>query len=489
MRNLFQVILFLSVSFNFYSQKKTNIKAYLDYKNFYTPEIGNFVEIHLQFLAYSLKYKGVEAGLQSEIAIQYTFKQADIVVKSDAYRLQSPLMRDSIIEDFYELKRVALNPGKYVLELSLSDLNSDNPATTAIQEIEVKDLSNRTSISSLEIAEMMLPLSSNNPENVFAKSGYEIIPRISNYFQTASNNIPVYFEMYHPKSSDSLENILGLKQTIIDNKSKSELESFTRYTKHDVKDVQPVIRLLDISKLKSGEYTLEYSIINKENQSIYSSSYFFERFNEDEYEAVQANNIVLDPQFQASVTDDSLGFFIASLIPISQPAEMRNILDLLKTKDKDAYRKYLQSFWTNTSGGVKTYELWLKYKGQVLLVQKLFKTNFTDGYETDRGRVYLQYGPPNNVITRENSPSDYPYEIWRYDKIKNFSNKRFVFFNPDLVNNNYRLLHSDMVGELQNYRWQQQLAKRNSANSDIDDPNDGNTKHFGGNSQELYNQY
>jgi GWxTD domain-containing protein len=487
MHRLFLLSLILNLSFSLFSQSRTNIKAYLDCKNFYNPEIGNFVEIHLQFLAHTLKYVAIESNLQSEVAILYTIKQADIVVKTDAYRLQSPLMRDSIIEDFYEVRRIALNPGKYTLEISLSDLNANNPPTTAIQDLEVKDLSNQIAISSIETAEMMFPVK-DSLESIFTKSGYEIFPRISNYYPSQSKKIPVYFEVY--KNQNDPSNItFGLKQSIVDTKTKTELEAYTRYTKIELSDVLPFIRLIDISKLKSGEYNLEFSIINKENNSIYSSSYFFERFNEDEYDAVLADKIVLDPKFQESITDDSLVFYVASLIPISKAAEIRNIMDLLKTKDKENYRKYIQSYWVNTSNGVNTYEAWLKYKKQVLIVQKLFKTNFTDGYETDRGRVYLQFGPPNNVITRENSPSDYPYEIWRYDKIQNFSNKRFIFYNPDLVNNNYRLLHSDMQGEVQNYRWQQQLAKRNSSNSDIDNPNDGNLKHFGGNSIDLYNQY
>ncbi|MES2590201.1 MAG: GWxTD domain-containing protein [Bacteroidota bacterium] len=476
-------------SLNVLAQKNNNLKAYLDYKNFYNPEIGNFVEIHLQFVSYTLKYLPVQNGLQSEVAVQYVFKKDNQIVKTDAYRLQSPLMRDSIIEDFYEIKRIDLKPGKYTLELNLSDVNSENSSITAVQEIDIEDLSSKIALSSLETAEMMIPQKEGvNTISVFSKSGYEIIPRISNYYSTTATNIPVYFEIYHPKTPDSV-NTIGLKQTLIDSKTKSEIESFTRFTKYQVNEIQPVIRLIDISKLKSGEYILEYSLIDKENNNIHSSSYYFERFSEEEFESVQAENIVLDPKFQASITDDSLEFYISSIFPISKQAEMRNIIDLLKTKDKALYRKYLQSYWINTTNGVNTYESWLKYKAQVLIVQQLFKTNFTDGFETDRGRVYLQYGPPSAVITRENSPSDYPYEIWRYDKIKVYSNKRFIFYNPDLVNNTYRLLHSDMLGEVQNYRWQQQLAKRNSTNSNIDDPNDGNYKHFGGNSEELYKQY
>ncbi len=495
MKNIFIAVLIGFFSFSVYSQKSKTIKAYLDHKNFFNPEIGNFVEIHLQFVSYSLNYKAVENGLQSEIAIQYVFKQDGVVAKSDAYRLQSPVMRDSIIEDFYEIKRIALKPGKYSLELTLTDVNSKNENTdkstiTAIQEINVEDFSSKIAISSLETAEMMLPIKNEiDNSSVFAKSGYEIIPRISNYYQTQATKIPVYFEVYCPKKVDDSLKKMGLKQTLIDVKTKTEIESFTRFSKIEVDEVQPIIKQVDISKLKSGEYILEYSLINRQNLNVATSSYYFERFSEDEFEEVQADNIVLDPKFQASITDDSLDFYISSLIPISKPAEMRNIIDLLKTKDNSLYRKYIQSYWVNSTNGSRTYESWMSYKFQVLTVEKLFSTNYTAGHETDRGRVYLQYGAPSSVITRENSPSDYPYEIWRYDKIKVYSRRGFIFYNPDLVNNTYRLLHSDMIGEVQNYRWQQQLSKRTSVNKDIDDPNDGNRDHFGGNSEDLFKQY
>ena len=68
-----------------------------------------------------------------------------------------------------------------------------------------------------------------------------------------------------------------------------------------------------------------------------------------------------------------------------------------------------------------------------------------------------------------------------------YSNKRFVFYNPDLVNNSYRLLHSDMVGEQQNYRWQLALNKRDNQNTNIDDP--GNQNSYGQNSNYYYRQY
>ncbi|MNE52490.1 hypothetical protein D3C80_1471650 [compost metagenome] len=126
------------------------------------------------------------------------------------------------------------------------------------------------------------------------------------------------------------------------------------------------------------------------------------------------------------------------------------------------------------------------YKKNVVLVEANYGNNFQSGFETDRGRVYLQYGQPNTIIVRETSPSEYPYEIWHYYKIKNFSNKRFVFYNPDLVNNAYRLLHSDMVGEQQNYKWQEMLVKRNNSGQGVDSSN--GSSQYGTNSGYYYKQ-
>ena len=218
-----------------------------------------------------------------------------------------------------------------------------------------------------------------------------------------------------------------------------------------------------------------------------STSISFERSNEITTSLV-STEIVLDPAFQTSIPSDSVGFYLESLIPIARPAEVKNIISTLKTKDGEKCRKHLQAFWVKTAK-VDSYSAWIKYKNQVDFVETVYGNNFQDGFQTDRGRVYLQYGAPNTLINKETSPSEYPYEIWTYNKIGVFNNRRFVFYNPNLVNRTYRLLHSDMVGELKNPRWPQMLSKRNTVNGNIDDPNSNNVDHWGGNSNDYYRQY
>ena len=473
------LILFFLISSPSFSQ----LKAYLDTKQFYDPQIGNYIEIYMQFVSSSIKYKATNEGLQGKVAIRLTVSQRDSSYFSDVYILESPIMKDSIVEDFYDVVRFAINPGKYDFKIELSDvINEKSKAINAQSELFVKDLSKNTSISDLEIAEFARK---SNDNSNFTKSGLYILPRLTNYYPSELTKIPVYFEVYN--SNLITDSIFLVKQILKNTETSEELFDFEYFSKHAKAAVVPIVRGVEIANLPTGKYELVYTILDRSKKEYYSQSYTFERTNILD-QNMNLDNLVLDPAFQNSITDDSLDYFLESLIPIAKQSEILNLISSLKTKNKEVARKHIQGFWLKTSP-TNPYEAWISYKQQVLFVQKLYANNFQDGYETDRGRVYLKYGAPTTVIQKETSPSEYPYEIWQYNKIGQFSNRRFIFYNPDLVNNAYRLLHSDMLGELKNPAWPQMLNSRNSTKGNIDDPNSGVQEHWGGNSNDLFRQY
>ena len=116
---LFLFVLVVGLSAN---SQESSLRAYLDTKQFFAPGTGNYVEIYFQFVGYSLKYKPVSNGIQGEVAVSLEIRTNDSIVKSDAYLLQSPIIKDSIVDDFFDLRRYALNPGKYTLKITLKDL-------------------------------------------------------------------------------------------------------------------------------------------------------------------------------------------------------------------------------------------------------------------------------------------------------------------------------------------------------------------------------
>ena len=485
MTKLIFILCFVSLPLISFGQKE-NLKAYIDVKDFYHPETGNYAEIELQFAIQSTSLKTIgDTALQASLALYFDFMSKNKLVKSDAYILNSPLyqIKDSLIEDFYEIKRYSLEPGKYELRIRIKDLNSDeNKEVSGTNNFTIKEISNKIAVSDIVPAEYVIK---SDEQSVFQRSGLHIIPMFSNFFSSRTNTLPVYCELYNTAIKN--DTVLGVMYRIMNSKNYAELEEYTTISRFETGPFVARFKAINIELLGSGSYLLEICVINKDFEILATSSYPFERDN-DMTAILNSDNIILNPAFQESIPEDSITYYLESLIPISKPAEVKNIVSTIKTKNNDKCRKHIQAFWIKTAPA-ESYEAWMKYKKQVDFVEKVYGNNFQEGFETDRGRVYLQYGAPSNLVAREASPSEYPYEIWTYNKIGVFSNKRFVFYNPDLVNRAYRLLHSDMIGELKNNSWPQILSKRNTVNGNIDNPNQNNIDHWGGNSNEYFRQY
>ena len=485
MTKLIFIVVFITTSLLSFGQKE-KLRAYIDVKDFYHPKTGSYAEIELQFAIQSASLKTVgDSAFQASIAIYFDVLSKNSIIKSDAYILNSPLyqIKDSLIEDFYEIKRYSLEPGKYELKVRIKDLNAENAEdVSGSQTFTINDPKGEITISNILPAEYVIK---SDEESVFQRSGLHIIPMFSNFFSSRTNTIPVYCELYNTGAKN--DSILGLMYRIMNSKNYVEMEEYTTISRFVTSPFIPKFKAINIELLTSGSYLLEICVVNKDFEILASTSYAFERDN-DMTAILNSENIILNPAFQESITEDSIIYYLESLIPISKPAEVKNIVSTIKTKNKDKCRKHIQAFWVKTSPS-NSYEAWVKYKKQVDFVEKVYGNNFQEGFETDRGRVYLQYGAPSNIVAREASPSEYPYEIWTFNKIGVFSNKRFVFYNPDLVNRAYRLLHSDMIGELKNNSWPQILSKRNTVNGNIDNPNQNNVDHWGGNSNEYFRQY
>lgn len=476
---IYAVVFLLLLPFGAVSQSKgKRLTAYLQTKQFSAPEIGNYVELHFQYVGYTVAYKAQENDLIGEVAVIIDITENGEIVANDAYRLSTPVMPDGIVEDFYDIKRFALNPGTYQCNLELLDMNSVNSSVKTSFELVVEDFSDALSVSDILIAESASPT---DEVSTFFKSGYNIIPRISTFYPTELSSLPVYFEVYNSQHLD--DTVFSIRQQLINGATEELMGEFTRVSKHKTSTVVPVFKSIDLVNLPTGKYVLNMTVLDANSNELSSQYYEFERSNDAET-VVNTVDLVLDPHFQGSIAEDSVGYYLASLIPISSPGQARTIIRELKTKDKERGRKMIQAIW-KTIDPINTYEAWMRYKGQVQYVERTFKTNFQPGFETDRGRVYLQYGAPDRTWEREISASELPYEMWEYNKIGIYSNKKFIFYNPDLVNNNYILLHSDMIGELRNPRWQYELNRRNTKQGNVDDPNEYNPDSWGNNARQI----
>jgi GWxTD domain-containing protein len=251
--------------------------------------------------------------------------------------------------------------------------------------------------------------------------------------------------------------------------SNLKLNDFARTKKETAKPVNVLLSEIAIDNLASGNYNLVVEARDQKNELIVSQKLFFQRINPQarialgSIQAIEIANTFVEKFTQS----DTIREYINSTYPIATGLEKSFIRNNLKTADLKTMQQFLYSFWSMRNP-VDPQQLFEAYHHQVEVAQANFGTPIKKGYQTDRGRVFLEYGPPNTRSTQYNEPSNYPYEIWQYYTLKNNQrNKKFVFYSADMVTSDFELLHSDAIGEQNNPRWRIDLRNRIYTTLDI----------------------
>jgi GWxTD domain-containing protein len=248
--------------------------------------------------------------------------------------------------------------------------------------------------------------------------------------------------------------------------------------KETSKPVNSVIQEFDISSMPSGNYNLIIEARNQQNEVIATNSLFFQRSNPNiQFNANELQSMVVENSFVGKMTNkDTLRDYIKCINPISSELDKLFIESQLMNMDVKTMQQYFLNFWITRSPS-KPEQSWLAYKAQVDIVNEAYKTPIKKGYETDRGRIYLKYGPPNTIsdqpfeasnsgmfigdARRDGDNGNVPYQIWHYYQLKNNQrDKKFVFANPNLATNEYALIHSNAQGEVNNPNWQADLTRQ-----------------------------
>jgi len=445
-----------------------------------TPFIETYVEVYANTLEiFSIDSTQLSYGVE---ITQLVKNLNDEIIDFKKYSIEEKTETDEILKNILDLQRFSLPNGDYKLEIQVKDLYNENSIEVINSDIRIDFSDKDLEISDIELLESYGKTSQTNNTT---KSGFSLIPLVSNYYSPEFDKLAYYFEIYNPKFNANESYVL--LQNIKIKETGEIAGQFNKLKKINPQQITPLINTFNIGNLPTGNYEIVIQIRNQLNELIAEKKIDFQRTNlNTPIDVNRLNSINIANTFSDELPKDSLTEFINCLAPIASPFELNIINRKLKQMDDTLKRQFIYSFWYNKNNANPRKD-WEDYKIQVNRIQKLFGTRIKKGYQTDRGRVYLKYGAPNNLIDRPNEPSSYPYQIWHYYRLGQFNNKRFIFYMPDLVTNDYTILHSDVPGEVKNETWNATLNSRNSTNGNLDDPNAGNRDHWGTNSSILFN--
>ena len=436
-----------------------DLNSYFYYSLFNSPQ-DPYVETYMSIIGNTTKFvKNKENKFASQLEITMIFKQNDTIKTFKKYRLSSPEisnLKDSK-PNFIDLQRIYLPNGIYNFELKIKDINTDSKPQYFYDIIDVNFNQKDLSFSGIEYIEKY---TKTTEKNILTKNNYDLIPYIADFYPKNFNKLSFYCEVYNLNKmlGDSANFLVKYYIETAQNDTKNQISGFQR---QKANNINVVFSSLNIKDLFSGNYNLVIDIIDDKNNILATKKSFFQRSNPIVYNADNIKSIDISKTFVDDLLKDSLRLYLDYLYPIANINERQFIKNQLNNNDSIMMKKFFYNFWSKRNP-LNPDEEWAIYLKQVYKVNSNYSTQVKKGYLSDRGRVFLQYGAPNDINESKFSPSTYPYEIWHYYKIGTQTNRRFVFYNPNLVGDDYELLHSDARGEVYLANWKLYLDKRNT---------------------------
>jgi len=435
------------------------VRAYFDYEVFLTPDQKPYVECITAFEGATFSLAPTASGKKAAKAnLVLIISQGEKVIDFRKVTVDGPEVDDFASTDFLSLERFSLPYGEYTITVELSDANTALAPDVFSQKLVINSSNQIAAISDIQLISAYSPT---QEPNAFSKSGFDLLPLVSNYFSSEMNNILFYAELYNTDSLFGAGNAFVSTLCIVD-KYNNELAECKRIKREKAARVIPTLQSIDISTLPTGEYRIRLEIRDRTNQLVVAQEQIIVR---NKVEQIAADRPAIPASLIATswaadfTSADTLYEIIRSHIPISGAQDLNTIDFSLKEKNLQEMQSFLYSFWlernpADPKGGFELYML------DVKACQDNFATKIKKGWETDRGRVYLQYGKPSTRIVRNHDPDYWPFEIWHYYETNNKLHDRRLLFINTTLNTDMELLHSDIPGEVQNADWKRLARSR-----------------------------
>ncbi|HEQ99861.1 MAG TPA: GWxTD domain-containing protein [candidate division Zixibacteria bacterium] len=474
------LIILLSLSGVSYAQDfeapaaQEKIASWLDFAAYQIDNYKEFalVEFYYSLLRHDLTFEDFDSTYEASIEVWleiFNEKGApvDTLGKVIATRIKDPaeLTKKSI--RIIDALQALMRPGKYSVKLTVEDVNSRTDGEEFTGKygerqimVEIPDFSEQSEIqlSTIELAYNIELLKEKDTMgiNPLYKSDRYIVPNPTGVFINTDSLMYFYAEIYNLEYGPDISRDYYVNYMIKDVEGNIVADYGKRkYFKPGTSAI--ISSAIDISDLREGRFTFFLQVEDAENNSISAASKRFQLI----YETFEMAPAVPEEQF---TEEDAV--------------EMEKILRFLATKEeKEQYKNadlegkkdVIKTFWgrrdptpdTRYNEFKETIFRRFQYANEKYSVNLIDKS---DGWKTDRGRIYIKYGEPDEIERRPSSMELEPFERWIYYNYPQQGQIYFIFVDESGYGN-FELKHSNAQGEIVDYEWEQRLESQDPFNT------------------------
>ena len=400
---------------------------YLDKTSFQGKENKIYTEFSIMIYADNLKLTEESGKYSASVKIDYELTDLkDKTVNTKSWETVAQF--DSVNEVkslvVYDKWGELTSADNYKLKVEIKDLESRKTGKIN-STIEIKDFAS----DSIELSEIQFINGTKESD-----SGSEKIPNPARRYGLLNPILYFYYELYSSTLNDFVDINFSVtdEAVVIAKKLNSVLEIKEKSKGY--------IQGINVSKLPSGVYTFTISA-----KSIDAKVISVKR----NFEILQLDYFAKTPMISKEDSDmmEKLLDYIAEPYQLSQYKKLNSfnkanfILNFFKNLDPDPTteeNEYLQNLLAR-----------FHYANQK------FSWGKTEGWTTERGRIFIQNGKPDEIDYHNMDMDSRPYEIWYYR-----GNRELFYVFGDLNSNGrYSLLHSNKEGEIYNISWRELVSR------------------------------
>lgn len=443
---------------------KTDHVAFdIDYASFRAEDGLLLLEVYFLVSRSEFEFVEEDGKYSSRHAIEIELLMDDTLIISDAWErvdrtedLES-VRSSQLLPDF---SAFVLPAGTYNLRAKITDLNTGVSGVKQErivlqsyqnEELVLSDIEFATTIKSVENA------------GIFTKYGRDIIP---NAASTYGNELPVlylYCEIYNLKDESEINGSDYQVEYIVTDLNGEKI--ITLPAKVIKKPGSSSIEMggLNVVSLRSRGYNFSIKVTDLATKEVATRSkkFFIYRPGEVQVlaEGTDSDLLIGDGSFLGSIYSEM------SLKELDDEWQMLKILanknerNLYKESEEAARRKVILTYWKSREGTISRDD----YLARAAYAKRQW-SGLRDGWKTDRGRIILTYGRPDEVERNPHSVNTRPHEVWRYFDIE--GGVEFVFVDKQGFGD-HELVHSSARNELQDYNWQRWIEVSSSQRNEI----------------------
>lgn len=345
-----------------------------------------YLEFNCEIPYHELHYQESDSGITTRAVIPF-----EIVDQNKADTLVDTLYRSFTLPSFSEAARQQMSFliqfGLHVLEgryeYRISVVSGDK--TGSVKELLTITRADYRMSDLLCAKEIVV----DTVGDYLKKGNLKVVPLPSRKFSERYSKLFLYYEIYdiEPDSND-----FKIRYELTDSSGKSVRDISQKITKKY--SSQAINVGLNIAQLTPGDYDLKVSIYNPTTDSTVNKSIAFKITKQ--VSAITGNRFL--PYYE------DVEYFVT-------PETFKKYQEL-----PDAGKEiFLQKFWSQYD--------YNEIASRFAYADENFQEGHKVGSKTDRGRIYVKYGPyaqiTSSVIERQESR---PYEIWEYE-----NGLRFIF--------------------------------------------------------------